>query len=414
MMKKLNDMKNRQRVWILTYVVLAAVLVMLAWKVLGQTKTITAWFQGLFHTAAAFMVPLTAGIVVAYILLPVVKRIQKVFLRFSFFQKRQNPARTLAVLLTVVLAILAIFLLLILIIGTITSEFSKVDFSQWDSLISALTQALNGQTEEFNNWVDSLNLPWNDLNNWIKDLGSNLGGILSSLTGSIVGSVSSITGFLSTAFFSLMFGVYFMLGTDGITAYWDGILRRLFGKKVYHLTHVFLGDADKAFSGYIRGQLLDACLMVFLVGVPLSILGVKFAFLIGVLTGIGNLIPYVGPIVAYISTALVCIANGEIKKLIIALILLLIVQFVDGNIINPRLLSSNVEVHPLLVISALLAGGNIGGIVGMLVAVPCASLLKTLFERFVDMVDRHREKRLEGEKTSHLTEDGASSEKTGE
>ena len=59
-------------------------------------------------------------------------------------------------------------------------------------------------------------------------------------------------------------------------------------------------------------------------------------------------------------------------------------MFIDGNIINPRMLSSNVEVHPVLVIVALLAGGRVGGVVGMLVAVPVAALLKLQFERYID------------------------------
>ena len=58
-------------------------------------------------------------------------------------------------------------------------------------------------------------------------------------------------------------------------------------------------------------------------------------------------------------------------------------MFIDGNVINPRMLSSNVEVHPVLVIVALLAGGKVGGVVGMLVAVPVAALLKLQFEKYV-------------------------------
>ncbi len=59
-------------------------------------------------------------------------------------------------------------------------------------------------------------------------------------------------------------------------------------------------------------------------------------------------------------------------------------MFIDGNVINPRMLSSNVEVHPVLVIVALLAGGSVGGVVGMLIAVPVAALLKLQFEKYIE------------------------------
>jgi predicted PurR-regulated permease PerM len=70
-------------------------------------------------------------------------------------------------------------------------------------------------------------------------------------------------------------------------------------------------------------------------------------------------------------------------------VILAAVMFIDGNIINPRMLSSNVEVHPVLVILALLAGGKVGGVVGMLIAVPVAALLKLQFERYVEKRRAH-------------------------
>ena len=84
------------------------------------------------------------------------------------------------------------------------------------------------------------------------------------------------------------------------------------------------------------------------------------------------------------SLIIVSLAEGSITKLVIGVIILAVVMFIDGNVINPRMLSSNVEVHPVLVIVALLAGGKVGGVVGMLVAVPVAALLKLQFEKYVE------------------------------
>ena len=132
------------------------------------------------------------------------------------------------------------------------------------------------------------------------------------------------------------------------------------------------------------GQAIDACIVGLSSGIILSLVGVPFAPVIGVLTGIGNLIPYVGGPVGFGSIILVCLAKGEMVKLVWGVVAMAVIMFVDGNIINPMMLSDNVEVHPMLVVMALIAGGCVGGIAGMLVAVPVAAWLKIQLDRWMD------------------------------
>ncbi|MBP5279081.1 MAG: AI-2E family transporter, partial [Erysipelotrichaceae bacterium] len=171
--------------------------------------------------------------------------------------------------------------------------------------------------------------------------------------------------------------------------YWSDILNRFVSEKTRARLDEFARDADRVFSGYIRGQAIDAFMVGVMVTVALLIMRVPYAVVIGLLTGFGNLIPYVGPVIGFASLVIICLSEGSLIHLILGGAVLLIVMAVDGNIINPKLLSDNVEIHPVLVIVALLAGGNIGGIVGMLVAVPCAALLKLQFDKYIA---RRREK----------------------
>jgi predicted PurR-regulated permease PerM len=124
--------------------------------------------------------------------------------------------------------------------------------------------------------------------------------------------------------------------------------------------------------------------MMAIISLTLSVIGVKFGVIIGILAGIGNLIPYCGPFVAYFSTVLVCVINGQYRELIIAVIALFIVQAIDGNVIAPKLLSHSIQIHPVLVIISLIFGNAIGGLLGMLLAVPVGALIKVLFVRYIN------------------------------
>ena len=184
-----------------------------------------------------------------------------------------------------------------------------------------------------------------------------------------------------------------MLDWDRIRTYWGAAFRTLCGERTSRFGQEFLQVSDRIFSGYIRSQVIDALIMMALISITLSIIGVRFSIVIGVFSGFGNLIPYVGPVVAYTTTVLSCLASGAWGKLIVALALLVLIQAVDANVIAPRLLGSNVDVHPMLVVVMLLIGGSIGGLVGMLFAVPVGALIKEFFDRFLVRLDERRQER---------------------
>ena len=96
------------------------------------------------------------------------------------------------------------------------------------------------------------------------------------------------------------------------------------------------------------------------------------------------MIPYFGPFIAYGGSIVVCLISGEFTKLIIALIALFVIQAIDGNIIGPKLLSHSIKIHPLLVIISLIFGSSIGGLFGMLLAVPIGALIKVIFMRYIE------------------------------
>lgn len=172
--------------------------------------------------------------------------------------------------------------------------------------------------------------------------------------------------------------------------YWKGIIRVFWSQRANDSISYICKDIDEVFSGYFRGEMTDALVMAVIISMAFAIIKMPYGVMIGVVVGIANLIPYMGPVVGYGLTVIAGLVTGQIETMIVALIIIAVIQVLDGAVINPKLLSNSVEIHPMLVIVALLAGNKVGGFIGMIAAVPMAALIKVWFERFIEMKRKER------------------------
>ncbi len=134
---------------------------------------------------------------------------------------------------------------------------------------------------------------------------------------------------------------------------------------------------------YIRGQLIDASFVGFMTGLGLSIIGFPYAVIVGLVAGIGNFVPYFGPILGAIPAVLIIIVTPEwstASGIMMVVSVFLLVQIVETIFVYPYAVGSSVNLHPLLIIMALLVGGEVAGIMGMIIIIPLAAILKVTFE----------------------------------
>lgn len=325
---------------------------------------------------AAIAQPLTYGLVLTYLLMPLTNFFDRKFSKGSSRGAVATASRSAAVALTLLLLLLVILLAATSVFVTFSKQLSHFSL---DSLQSLYDQ-LKAQYSSFINEIMA----------YLQKQGWSTSGLVSYLQK----GVGRVTGFLSDFFFGVIFSIYFLYDGQRIAAYWKRNLGTLLNRKVINGIKVFLADADRAFSGYIRGQIIDAFIVGLLVSLAMLIAKVPYGLLIGLVTGLGNLIPYFGPILGYGMVILACTLSQNMTALIVGMIILLLIQAIDGNILNPKLLSSAIHIHPLYVIACVIAGGAMGGFVGMLIAVPMGALLKTEFERLIT----YRQKQLEKSK----------------
>lgn len=148
--------------------------------------------------------------------------------------------------------------------------------------------------------------------------------------------------------------------------------------KYFEFSFYVIDKISKQLGKYVRGWILDAFIVGFLSGVGLWILGIKNSATIGLIAGIGHLIPYFGPVIGGLPAILISVLQfGDLSKLPEIVIMFTIIYSSDSGYIQPNIFSKTTDFHPLLIILLILMGGQLLGILGMLLAVPTATVLKT-------------------------------------
>lgn len=315
--------------------------------------------------------PFVYGMLMCYLLLPLVRKITDWLKEHGIFPDSIVMRLRIGVTLTVALVALIVFVIVFLLVLVITRSVESVNLATIQSL---LTSAEGDITQ----LIDVL-----------ADAASDLG-LIEAGEGptTLVERFGEVSNLFSRVVFSLIFGIYFLLDGARVFNYAKRVFVAVFGEWLGPDLTTFLDDADNAFSGYIRGQFVDALVVGVITALSFTLLGVPYGPIIGLFVGIGNLIPYVGGPVGFAATVIICLADGDMTKLVVGVIALSVIMFLDANVLNPRLLSNAVEVHPLVVVVALIAGSAVGGLAGMLIAVPLAAFLKVQLERW--LVKRER------------------------
>jgi len=134
---------------------------------------------------------------------------------------------------------------------------------------------------------------------------------------------------------------------------------------------------------YVRGWMLDALFIGVACGLSFYLIGVDNALALGALAGIGHLIPYFGPIIGGVPAILISFLQyGDLSKAPVIIIFLLLIYMLDNGIVQPFIFSKSVSMHPLIIIFLIIAGGQLYGVLGMLIAIPTATVIKTASMEF--------------------------------
>jgi len=275
----------------------------------------------------------------------------------------------------VYLAFLGVVVVIIILLGPpLIRQFQRL----FDAIPGWLT-ALNGQLAHVEHWLGthnikaSLQINTSDIVNWLQTHSAQSVGTLFSIGKSV------ITGIINL-FLTVVVSFYMLIDGKRIFRF----LCRLAPGEA-NVRESYVRGLQTAFSRWVRGQVLLGAAVGLTCGLAIWILswkvvgvwpeGGQYALLFGVWAALTEVIPYVGPYLGAIPPVIAAVFHSPIAALIV-IIVYFVIQQLEGHILAPNIVGSSVGVHPLVVIFALLAGAQIGGILGMLAALPLLAMLK--------------------------------------
>ena len=329
----------------------------------------------------SLVTPLILGCVIAYILNILVTRIESLpcFSREdTLLGKVRRPISILGSLAVSsaigVLVILSVIAQLVQAIGVIAKEIPTVV-----SEISVWLSSFDKDWPQLQKFLESLNVNWPQI---LQKAASYLTNGLSSVFSSTMYIVSTISSIAVTAVVALIFSIYILSGREKLFHQFQTLASTYLNEKFYKGMCVVLKTAHDTFTRFIVGQCTEAVILGTLCTIGMLFFRFPYATMIGTLIGATALLPVVG---AYLGAAVgaFMIFTIDPLKALGFLIFIAILQQLEGNLIYPRVVGSSVGLPGIWVLAAVTVGGGLGGIIGMLLAVPVTATLYKLLQKDV-------------------------------
>ena len=389
--KKLS-MKNQYVRKGLLYFVVGVALIQ-AYYVVNHFSAVAAGFGRLND----ILMPFYIGIVMAYLLCPIYNGVTKLLYRVNKgrFKKPINDLRLARVFATII----SLAVLLLVVVGGIIMILPDL----WDSIIGLL-MGVPAAITRFINWLSD-NLKSNPelmtflegkldgisdtIMNWVQEkLVPGAEALINDLSVRVIGTVGIFIDF----FVALVICVYILNSKEKFIAQGQKLILAVFKKEradqIFELGRL----SNQTFGGFINGKILDSIIIGIICFIMMNILKLPMAILISVIVGLTNIIPFFGPFIGMVPSALILLIIEPVAALKF-IIMVLVLQQIDGNIIGPKILGKTTKLASFWVMFAIIVGGGLFGFPGMILGVPFFAIVYTYISRAINR--RLEEKKLE-------------------
>ncbi|OOO00733.1 MAG: hypothetical protein ATN35_01125 [Epulopiscium sp. Nele67-Bin004] len=368
--------KNNKYFNICIYTITSVIVVALLIVCMLKLDIILDGVFGIIRRILSMFTPLFIGFFIAYLVDPFVD----VYLgKIKYIG--ESKKRAFATLFAIITIICIFGLFIMMIVMNMRNVLNETSIENIAETINAYLEMFNQSVE---NMVTSSNVESVSavIRQLLTKIYSFIDGIVNNFTQGIVDTLTALGESVIDIVLGIIIAVYLILDKPKLLKIWNNILKIICKNKLYkELTEI--GRAiNTVMTGYIRGQILDALTMAILTSIVLTIIGLDFAVIIGVVAGVFNIIPYFGPIVGLVLAGVIGAVGAEPQKGLYAIIAVLALQQLDAWVIVPKIIGENVKLHPIVVLLAIVVGGELFGIWGMLAGVPVVALIRVVIIRY--------------------------------
>jgi predicted PurR-regulated permease PerM len=309
--------------------------------------------------------PLFIGFVIAWLLNPVVKKMEQ-----------KGLPRMISSLILYLLLIIFLVVFIRILIPTI--------YTQLNELLNNLPEIFNGVEEYITGLIDSLSTNKgldlsNVKNNLMETMNRFFVDFTTNLPTAVINFVGSFFSSLLTIGFGLIIGLYMLFDFDAINTH----LLHLFPKKNRFEISLLITNISSEVRKCVNGTLLVATMVFVCDSIGFAAIGLQAPLLFGFFCGLTDLIPYVGPYIGGAAAVIIGFSQSNLIG-IMALIVAVIVQLIENFILQPVVMSKTMKLHPVTIILGLLIFEHFFGILGMILATPCIALAKVVYKFFIE------------------------------
>lgn len=327
--------------------------------------------------------PITWGLVIAYLVNPIMMWTEKRLKKFTG-KKKPHPRLTrvisLFIAMLVFLAVIAALCAIILpqVLESITAIFNNVgtyinNIEKWvNSLLAKYPDLLSQVDEKLKNFEV-------DITGFVNDLVPKIGDVMKKITDSTISFLFAIKDFL----IGLIVAVYFLYDKEHFQAQIAKFISAVLPPKASNGFFRVCSRTNSSISGFITGKIIDSIIIGILCFICMNIMKINFAVLISVIVGVTNIIPFFGPFIGAIPSGLLLLVAYP-KKVIPFAILILIIQQLDGNVIGPKILGQSTGISSFWVLFSILVGGGLFGFAGMVLGVPVFAVVYSLISEYIN------------------------------
>ena len=351
------------------------------------------FYFGIFHTASItkglkaiynILTPIVYAAAISYVLWPLIRFMEKSIIYRICEKKNWKPSekvrhgiRMICVIVTLLLFFFGIYGLLSMLIPELINSITNI-IDNLPRYINNIEKWLTNLLKNYPELEENSSMIFSTVTaraeTWLtNDLLPKINLLVASFSTGFMGALVFLKNFLIGA----MISIYLLYGKESYVAQGKRLLYCLFSTQTTNNIIRDLQYVDKTFGGFIIGKVLDSLIIGILCYIGTTILNLPYALLVSVIVGVTNVIPFFGPYIGAVPSAVLILLVNPIQCIYFVIFILLLQQF-DGNFLGPKILGGSTGLSSFMVIVAILVGGGLFGIFGMFVGVPACAIICTV------------------------------------